>query len=141
MNSTRLARGATLATTFLWTAKAVAIGIAGGLDRSPLESPLFLLGLVCCIVAAAATGIAVAHRPTVLGRTLSAVGGIVVGALVVVAANVAVAAAAPPSPSWVWAEVNLWVAALFLLAVNLVLLPRRSQAEGRPAVMSSVYGS
>ena len=141
MNSTRLALGATLATTFFWTAKAVAIGIAGGLNRSPLESPLFLLGLVCCIVAAAATGVAVAHRQTVLGRTLSAAGGIVAGALVAVAANAVVAAVAPPSPGWVWGEVNLWAMALILLTVNLVLLPRRSQAEGRPAEMSSAYGS
>ena len=139
MNSTRMALGATLATTFFWTAKAVAIGIGGGLNRSPLESPLFLLGLVCCIVAAAATGMAVAHRPTVLGRTLSAAGGIVAGALVAVAANAVVAAVAPPSPGWVWGEVNLWAMALILLAVNLVLLPRRSQAEGRPAEMSSAY--
>ena len=80
---------------------------------------------------------AVAHRPTVWGRALSAIGGIVVGALVVVAANAAVAAAAPPAPGWVWAEINLWVTALILLAVNLVLLPRRSQAEGRPAEMAS----
>ena len=141
MNSARLALGATLATTFLWTAKAVAIGIAGGLDRSPLESPLFLLGLLCCIVAAAATGIAVARRPTALGRTLSAAGGIVAGALVAVAVNAVVAAVAPPSPGWVWEEVNLWAMALILLAVNLLLLPRRSQAEGRPAEMSSAYGS
>ena len=85
MNSTRLALGATLATTFFWTAKAVAIGSAGGLNRSPLESPLFLLGLACCLVASAATGVAVARRPTMWGRTLSAAGGIVVGALVAVA--------------------------------------------------------
>ena len=139
MISTRLALGATLATTFFWTAKAVAIGIAGGLNRSPLESPLFLLGLVCCIVAAAATGVAVAHRQTVLGQTLSAAGGIVAGALVAVVANAVVAAVAPPSPGWVWGEVNLWAMALILLTVNLVLLPRRSQAEGRAAEMSSAY--
>jgi len=139
MNSTRLALGATLATTFFWTAKAVAIGTAGGLNRSPLESPLFLLGLVCCIVAASATGVAVAHRQTVLGQTLSAAGGIVAGALVAVVANAVVAAVAPPSPGWVWGEVNLWAMALILLTVNLVLLPRRSQAEGRPAEMSSAY--
>jgi hypothetical protein len=139
MNSTRLALGATLATTFFWTAKAVAIGIAGGLNRSPLESPLFLLGLVCCIVAAAATGVAVARRQTVLGQTLSAAGGIVAGALVVVVANAVVAAVAPPSSGWVWGEVNLWAMALILLTVNVVLLPRRPQAEGRPAEMSSAY--
>ena len=84
---------------------------------------------------------AVARRPTVLGRTLSAAGGIVAGALVAVAANAVVAAVAPPSPGWVWGEVNLWAMALILLTVNLVLLPRRSQAEGRPAEVSSAYGA
>ena len=141
MTSTRLALGATLATTFLWTAKAVAIGIAGGLDRSPLESPLFLLGLLCCLVAAAATGIAVARRPTALGRTLSAAGGIVTGALVAVAASAVVAAAAPPSPGWVWEEVNLWAMALTLLAANLALWARRSRPEERPAGVSAAYGA
>ncbi len=141
MNSTRLALSATLATTFFWTAKAVAIGIAGGLNRSSLESPLFILGLLCCIVAAGATGIAITRRPTVLGRTLSAAGGIVAGALVAVAANAVVAAVAPPSPGWVWEELNLWAMALTLLAVNLTLRVRRSQSEGRPVQVSSAYGA
>jgi len=141
MNSSRLALGATLATTFFWTAKAVAIGSAGGLGRSPLESPLFLLGLVCCLVASAATGMAVARRPTMWGRTLSAAVGIAVGVLAAVATSAVVSAAAPPSPGWVWGELNLWAMALTLLAVNLTLQARRSQPEGRPAQVSSAYGA
>jgi hypothetical protein len=141
MNSSRLALGATLATTFFWTAKAVAIGIAGGLDRSPLESPLFLLGLVCCLVASAATGVALARRPTMWGRALAAAGGTAVGVLVTIAASAVVSAAAPPSPGWVWGELNLWAMALTLLVVNLTLVARRSQPERRPAQVSSAYGA
>ena len=141
MNSSRLALGATLATTFFWTAKAVAIGSAGGLDRSPLESPLFLLGLVCCLVASAATGVAVARRPTAWGRTLSAAGGLAAGVLVAAATSAVLAAVAPPSPGWVWEELNLWAMALILLAVNLTLRVRRSESEGRPAQVSSAYGA
>ena len=141
MNSSRLALGATLATTFFWTAKAMAIGIAGGLNRSPLESPLFLLGLVCCLVASAATGIAVIRPATVWGRTLSAAGGLAAGVLVTAATSAVVSAAAPPSPGWVWGELNLWATALTLLALNLTLLARRSQSEQRPAEVSSAFGA
>jgi len=141
MNSSRLALGATLATTFFWTAKAVAIGSAGGLNRSALESPLFLLGLVCCLVASAATGVAVARRPSMWGRTLSAAGGIAVGVLVAVTSSAVVSAVAPPSPGWVWEELNLWAMALTLLAVNLTLLVRRSQSEERPAEVSPAFGA
>ncbi len=56
MNLTRSAYVAALATVALWTAKAIAIAVAGGLGKSPLESPLFLLGLLACVVATVLTG-------------------------------------------------------------------------------------
>ncbi len=75
------------------------------------------------------------------GRTLSAAGGIAAGVLVAVATSAVVAAVAPPSPGWVWEELNLWAMALTLLAVNLTLRVRRSESEGRPAQVSSAYGA
>ena len=47
VNSLRIAQLAATAAAVFWTAKATAIGIAGGLDKSPLESPLFIAGLSC----------------------------------------------------------------------------------------------
>ena len=38
-------RGGSVISIVAWGLKAVAIGVAGGLDKSPLESPLFGLGL------------------------------------------------------------------------------------------------
>lgn len=141
MNITRLALGATIAATTLWTAKTVAIGVAGGLGRSPLESPLFLLGLACCLVAGAATGIAVARRRSTAGRVLSALGGIVATSLVAVIASAVVAAVAPSSPGWAWEEVNLWATVLALLAVNVHLSVRRSRVEGRTLPAASPVGA
>jgi hypothetical protein len=136
MNSTRLALGATIATTAFWTAKAVAIGIAGGLDQSPLEGPLFFLGLLCSIVAAAATGIVVGHRRSVGGRVLSAAGGIAAAAVVMVIVNSAVDLLGLSSSGWVWAEVNLWAFMLTLLVVNLSVRSRRTSTD-RPTVPTS----
>lgn len=140
MNITRFALVAAVATTTLWTVKAVAIGSAGGLDRSPLETPLFLLGLACCLVAAAATGIVVAGRRSSAGRALSAIGGIVAILLVTVIASAVVAAVAPRSPGWAWEEVNLWATMLTLMAVNVHLLVRRSRAQGRTVPVSAPLG-
>ena len=116
--------GATGAVVF-WAAKATAIGIAGGLDKSPLESPLFLAGLVGALVGAGALGAWVlAGRPTWL-RVLGAVVAIV---LVVLSAGVGGSVAAalqPEDPSWVWGEVNLWVSAAVLSAA---VLFQRSRA-------------
>ena len=51
MSASRLAVLAAIASVVAWRLKAVAIAIAGGLDKSPLESPLFVLGLVAIVVA------------------------------------------------------------------------------------------
>jgi len=108
-----------------WAAKATAIGIAGGLDKSPLESPLFVAGLLSALVGAGALGAwLLAGRPTWV-RALGALGVIV---LVVLSAGIGGSVAAalqPDDPSWVWGEVNLWVSAAVLAAAVLV---QRSRA-------------
>jgi len=117
--------GATGAVVF-WAAKATAIGVAGGLDKSPLEGPLFVAGLLSALVGAAALGAwLLAGRPVWL-RTLGALGVMV---LVVLSAGVggAVAAALQPAePGWVWGEVNLWVSAV-VLAVAVLVQRSRTQ--------------
>ena len=120
MTARRLALLGAAGAVVLWALKATAIGTAGGLDKSPLEGPLFLAGLVSALVGAGALGAWVlAGRPTWM-RVAGAVGAIV---LLVLSAGVGGAIAAalqPDDPSWVWGEVNLWVSALVLAAAVLV---------------------
>jgi hypothetical protein len=49
-----------LAAVAAWGIKAVAIGVAGGLEKSPFEGPLFRIGLLALVVAFAAAGVAAA---------------------------------------------------------------------------------
>lgn len=51
MNSRSIALWAALAAATSWAAKSVPIGVAGGLDKSPLEAPLFFAGLISLAVA------------------------------------------------------------------------------------------
>ncbi|HZI97553.1 MAG TPA: hypothetical protein VFD41_08520 [Actinomycetales bacterium] len=77
-----------------WLVKAVAIGIAGGLDRSPLEGPLFLLGLLAGAVAAP---------------------------IVMIAVQTVVVAVLPASVGWVEHEAGLWLAAGAFVVAALVV--------------------
>ena len=131
MNLTRTALAATIATTAFWTAKAVAIGIAGGLGRSPLENPLYLVGLACCAVAATTTGISLS-RPTFLSGLVGAVLGFVLVGVLAVGVGAVVTAVQPAHPGWAWTEVNLWAIFLALLAVNLRPRDRRAAPSAWP---------
>lgn len=117
--------GATGALVF-WAAKAIAIGIAGGLDKSPLEGPLFLAGLLSALVGAAALGAwLLAGRPTWV-RALGALGVIVLLVLSAGVGGSVAAALQPAEPGWAWGEVNLWVSAALLAVAVLV---QRSRAQ------------
>lgn len=98
-----------------WAVKAIAIAAAGGLDQSPLESPLFLLGLLAFLTAVVALALLVSRgRPRIVraGAVLCAV----VGSIAVTAvANAAVQLVAT-SDHWIWGEVNLWLGCLALFA-------------------------
>lgn len=106
---------AAIVTAVVWSAKAVAIGVAGGLDRSPLEGPLVLLGFGTSLVAVAALGVALtASRPVAL-RVAAAVGAMVAWFVLLLALDAAVSAVEPSDPGWAWEEISLWVAAALLL--------------------------
>jgi hypothetical protein len=129
MNLTRSAYVAALATVALWTAKAIAIAIAGGLGKSPLEGPLFLLGLLACVIATVLVGAAtLADRSVgwrILGAVIAFVGVSVAGTLV----QVVVTAIQPAHPQWFWGEINLWVIMLGLLAAALWIRAREAAAS------------
>lgn len=65
-----------------WALKATAIAVAGGLDQSPFEGPLFGLGLILLLTAFAATGLAITTGRRTGMRVLGAGGGLLAVGLV-----------------------------------------------------------
>ncbi len=134
MKSQRIALWAAIAAATSWTAKSVAIGVAGGLDKSPLEAPLFFVGLTCFVAAVVALGVAVTSGARTWMRIAAGVGAFVVGIAftLLVDAGVGAFAASGADRHWVWTEFNLWVVALVALATALALnrprLPRTTPA-------------
>ena len=110
MTASRLAVLAAAASVVAWGLKAVAIGVAGGLDQSPLEGPLYLLGLVSIVVAFAALGVAVAGNRAVIVTIIGAVVGVLVGL-----------ADGPPEP-WSLGALVLALVSQILSAAMTVLL-------------------
>ena len=119
MSPLRIAVIAAALSVVLWALKAVAIGIAGGLDESPLEGPLFLLGLLAFVTAFVAGGVALmASRSTVMKIAAGIAGAVVAIVLVVVFTSVMVELL-PSSIGWPEEEAGLWLASLFALALML----------------------
>lgn len=137
MTITRLALVLSLATTLAWTAKALAIAAAGGLGRSPIEGPLFLLGLGLAVVAAVVTGLALSSGRRPLVRTLAVVAVVAVVSVLGTVAQLAAQALQPARPGWVWGEVNLWVVALALLVLSLLAVRRRGPLLAAPVLATA----
>lgn len=123
MKSRRTALWAALAAATSWTAKSVAISVAGGLDKSPLEAPLFVTGLIFFVVAVVALGIAVTSGVRTWMRIAAGVGAFVVGFAftLIVDAGVGAFHSSGADRHWVWAEFNLWVSGLAALAIAVAL--------------------
>jgi hypothetical protein len=115
-----------------WATKAVAIGLAGGLDRSAAEGPLFLIGLVSALVGAGALGAAVTADRSAAVRVVAGAAAIVAVLLVAGVVTLLVTLVQPRDPSWVWGELNLWISALALLAAVLVWRVCGQPLNGRP---------
>lgn len=114
MDTTRIAVIAASAAVVSWALKAVAIGTAGGPGRSPLEGPLFLLGMACFIVALCSLALAVVAGSSWWVKGATVAGAVVSVAVVAVLSGLAVDMLAPTA-TWVWGEMTLWVPALALL--------------------------
>ena len=123
--TTALTVGAVVA----WGVKAVAIGIAGGLDESPAESPLFVLGLLLYTLGVIAIGLSVTAGRSLPWRLLGVVGALVVSAVVFLVVDAIVAGLAPEDPHWVWAEVQLWIVSVGTAAAWLAWRSRRAAAQ------------
>jgi xanthine/uracil permease len=112
-----------------WTAKSVAIGLAGGLDRSPLEGPLFFLGLVSFVATVVLLALALTTARPLALRALAVLVGVVAGVGFSVVTEMVLTTVRPADPSWVWSEVNLWVGAAALFGLVLVTHHRRRPAR------------
>lgn len=123
MNTTRIAVIAAAGAVAAWAVKAVAIGVAGGLDKSPFEGPFFMLGLVSGLVAVGALAVSAVGRRQWWARAGAAVGGLV-ALIVVVGVTSAALEAVATSDHWVWSELNLWVVSLAVLALSAWHSPR-----------------
>lgn len=107
--TTALTVGAVVA----WGVKALVIGLAGGLDKSPLEGPLFILGLVLYVLGLVAIGLAVTAGRTVVVRILGGVAAVVAGFAAFLVIDTIIAGMAPDvDPHWAWAEAQLWISSV-----------------------------
>ena len=123
--STRIALSAAGLAAACWAAKAVSIDIAGGLDKSPFEGPLFFAGLIAFVVAVVSLGVALTRgRPAWL-RAIAGVVAFIVGLGISQVVGAVATTLAPADPSWVWAEVELWVIAPLALAAAWMVAHRQ----------------
>nr|WP_294692923.1 hypothetical protein [uncultured Friedmanniella sp.] len=129
MDASRVAVLAAITAVVAWGLKAVAIGVACGLDKSSLESPLFGLGLVAIVAAFIALGVAVARERPIAFKIIGGVLGVVIGLALSMLASWVAAAAIPESAGWVRAEAGLWFSALLALIVTMAWRTSRGSAH------------
>jgi hypothetical protein len=127
MNAATIAKYASLLAVGLWSAKSIAIALAGGLGRSPAEDALFFGGLLSCIVAVSALALALTAGKSLLQRLGAVVVGIVAGSALSFAVG-AVVELVVPSDHWVWGELNLWVLAVVVFVLAWLPIRRVAQA-------------
>jgi hypothetical protein len=129
MTANRVAAVAAVCAAVSWAVKAVAIWIAGGLGKTPLEDILFWLGFGAMVVTFVALGVAAARGRSLLVKVVAGVIGLVVGVVALVAVEDAVGAIVPESAGWVAEEAGLWVAAAATTAFALLWLRSRDSAR------------
>ena len=129
MTASRLAVLAAITALVAWGLKAVAIWVAGGLDESPVESPLFVLGLVAIVVAFASLGVAVAKERPVAFKVIGGVVGLVVGVALSMLMSFVAEAVIPDSAGWVQGEAGLWLSALLAVGVTAAWDAKRGTAR------------
>ncbi len=125
MSASRLAVVAAIVALVAWFLKALAIWLAGGLDRSPLENPLFALGFAAIVVASASLGVAVAGERSLAVKVVAGVVAVVIGAALSSLASLVASAVIPDSTGWVQGETGLWFSAVITLGATSAWYSRR----------------
>ena len=132
MTPLRTAATCAVGAVVAWGLKAVAIGIAGGLDRSPFEGPLFFAGLLLLVAAFLSAGLALTAGRGIAVRILGSVGAVVIGIAVSLVVETGVGAFVPDSAGWVKEEAGLWVIGALTAAVFTAWWARRGRGVTRP---------
>ena len=137
MTAARVATYATIGAVAVWAVKALAIGLAGGLNQSPAEGPLFFLGMILFMVGLVAIGLAITAGRSLGMRAVGVLGAVAVTMVVWLAIDTVIASLAPENdPHWVWAEAQLWLIAVTVAVAWqfwLGRIGRRVPREGVPA--------
>lgn len=137
MTSLRIAVLCAVGAVVAWGLKAVVIAVAGGLDRSPLEAPLFFLGLVLLVAAFVAAGLALTAGRGNVARVLGVVGALVVGIAVSGLVETGVGALVPGSAGWVQEEAGLWAISTMTAVAFLVWWAAARRRAGTSEVSRS----
>ena len=127
MTAARIAWYGAVAAAIVWALKALAIWIAGGLNKTGLEDVGWIVGTLLFLATWAALGVAFASGRAIWLRVVAAVAGLVVGLIVFLVLDGA-ADGLPDSAGWVQEEAGLWAAALVTIAVAWARLHRGRHA-------------
>lgn len=130
MTSARLALIASVTAVVAWSAKIVVIWRAGGLDLSPWESPLFLVGVAAALVAAGAVGATLTSGRSAWVRGLAALGLALLLPAAMIPLGTAVEALLPGS--WLWGETDLLLTAALLVGASAALQRRPGMVRRAP---------
>ena len=115
MDTSRIPLICALGALASWTAKAVTVGLDGGAD-STLASVLMVVGLTFALAAGIGIAVILSRGLSAWRRAAALVLGVVTGPAVGLTLNLAIESVVE-SDHWAWAEVNLWVMAVLLVAV------------------------
>lgn len=127
MTITRITMIGAVVAVSAFAAKALAIWIAGGLGKSPIEDTLFFVGFVALVVGLASLGWTLAGRRPIAVRVLASVATVVAAIASSTIVGTVVSALAS-SDSWAWGEVQLWFPAVVLLLIVVVRARKRVDA-------------
>jgi hypothetical protein len=100
-----------------WGLKALAIWNAGGLDRSALEPPLFVLGLILVALTYLALGAAFTAGRALWLRVVGAIVAAVVGTALLLLVEDVVSNLVPDSAGWAKEEAGLWIGSALTAAL------------------------
>ena len=136
MDTSRIPLICALGALASWTVKAVTVGLDGGAD-STLASVLMAVGLAFALAAGVGVAAILSRGLSVWRRAGAMVLGVVTGPALGLTLNLAIESVVE-SDHWAWAEVNLWVMAVLLVAVASRVGRRDRAGTERAAVAALV---
>lgn len=128
MSPLRLALVGAVVGACAWIAKGIAIAAAGGLDKSPLEGPLWMLGMLAMVTAFGALGAGLVRSRHVWRRATAGLLGVLCGVLLSLLVQSGVSRLFPQNSGWVSNEAGLWVVGLLAVGATYAALRSAQRA-------------